>query len=277
MERKLGRGLNSLMSRIEGSLKTSEQSGRVDVEIASIKRNPYQPRVEFKDEKISELAQSIEKNGLLQPVLVRKIESGYELIAGERRLRAVKSLGWVRVTCNVREATDQQMAVLALIENLQREDLDPIEKARAFKDLSEKNKMSQEQIAEMIGVDRSTIANFIRLLSLPEKIKEGVSRGTITMGHARALLSVESRNDRISLYNRIVSSGLSVRQCEKLTSEKKHSRAPKSADHKAIEEKISAAMGARVEIKNGKRKSKLIIDFYSNEDLSRILNRLGVS
>ncbi len=277
MERKLGRGLNSLMSRIEGSLKTGEMSGRVDIEITSIKRNPFQPRTEFSEEKIKELALSIDKNGLLQPILVRKNESGYELIAGERRLRAVKSLGWQRVTCNVREADDQQMAVLALIENLQREDLDPIEKASAFRDLAEKNRMSQEQIAEMIGVDRSTIANFIRLLSLPEKIKEGVSRGTITMGHARALLAVESKESRIRLYNRIVSAGLSVRQCEKIASEKKYSSAPKSADHKAIEERISSALGARVEIKNGKRKSKLIIDFYNNEDLSRILHQLGVS
>ena len=277
MEKKLGRGLNSLMSRIEGSLKNEEKKGRVEISLSSINKNPFQPRKEFDKEKINILAASIKKNGILQPLLVRRAEHGYELIAGERRLRSVRQLGWDRVPCIVKEATDHDMLQLALCENLHREDLDPIEKARAFKEMSEKNKMSQEEIAEAVGANRSTIANFMRLLGLPEKIREGVSRGTITMGHARAILSLDSKEDKIQLYNRIVNSGMSVRQCERISSSRKNTKKTKSAVQKDLEDKISGALGARAEIKQGKRKSKLIIDFYNNDDLDRILRGLGLS
>lgn len=277
-EGRLGRGLESLLPR------TGEEI--VQVSVDEITPNPYQPRSDFPEEELRELAASIRQNGILQPVILRRAESGYQLVAGERRWRAAKIAGMAQIPAIVRTLSDPQLLEIALVENIQRQDLNPIEKARAVNQLMEDLGATQQEIADRIGQARSSVANLLRLLDLPKVIQEKVSRGTISMGHARALLSLEDEAAQISLAEKIEEHGLSVRDVEKLVSPKQpKKKGPKSealspdlppnlAD---IQERLRRLLGTKVSIQQSGKKGKLVIEYYGLEDLDRILQTLNVS
>ncbi len=201
--RRLGMGLGALLGGEGESSNNNEQQGTVEVSL--IRPNPFQPRAEFDEGEIAALAESLKRQGVLQPVVVRPAEGGfYELVAGERRWRASKKAGLDRIPAVIREVDDRRMLEMALVENIQRRDLNPIEKARAFRQLMQLNSWTQEEVADAVGLGRPTVANFIRLLELPPEIQEAVSRGTITMGHARALLGVAPRSAQLQMLRRII-------------------------------------------------------------------------
>ncbi|MBI3099714.1 MAG: ParB/RepB/Spo0J family partition protein [Planctomycetes bacterium] len=246
----------------------------------SIVPNRFQPRREFAAEAIESLSSSIRQNGLLQPLVVRRVPSGFELIAGERRLRALKALGHRMASVVVREASDDQMLQLALIENMQRTDLNAIEKAHAFRDMAQRFGLSQEDIAGRTGLDRTTVTNFLRLLDLQREIQEMVSRGTLSMGHARALLSVVSSEERLRLAHRVISESLSVRKVEniisRLTQQAKEQRSPTKRDAYliSVEDRLRKALGVRVQILPRRRGGSIVIDYANADDLNRILSRI---
>jgi ParB family chromosome partitioning protein len=247
------------------------------MEINTIRPNPYQPRTEFDSKEIESLSESLKKDGLLQPVVVRPAGAGfYQIVAGERRWRAAKLAGLARVPVVIRSVDDKKMLELALVENIQRRDLNPMEKARAFKQLMTLNSWTQDQVADSLGMARPTVANFIRLLDLPLEIHEAVSRGTISMGHARALLSVPQRATQVQLLKQIIQDDLSVRALEKLVGPK--SAAPsKSAKKtepwiKEFEQKLMDKLGVRVQI----QPDSIVIPYTSKEELTRVLKRLDV-
>ena len=247
------------------------------MEINTIRPNPYQPRTEFDSKEIESLSESLKKDGLLQPVVVRPAGAGfYQIVAGERRWRAAKLAGLARVPVVIRSVDDKKMLELALVENIQRRDLNPMEKARAFKQLMTLNTWTQDQVADSLGMARPTVANFIRLLDLPLEIHEAVSRGTISMGHARALLSVPQRATQVQLLKQIIQDDLSVRALEKLAAPK--SAAPsKNAKKtepwiKEFEQKLMDKLGVRVQI----QPDSIVIPYTSKEELTRVLKRLDV-
>lgn len=280
---KLGRGLGMLMSKIDKV--TSGQKGDVELEIDVnlLVPNPFQPRKVFKEEEIESLANSIKENGLMSPVIVRKLDDHYEIIAGERRWRAMRKLGKLKIPAIIREANQDQMITLAIIENIQREDLNPIEKGYAFKHMMEKLDITQERLAEKIGKERSTITNFIRLTSLPQEVQDAVSRETLTMGHARSLLGVKDMSILKELALEVIENGYNVRQTEakvrELNSSDKEKKSGKSKDANLyiqdVEKKLTEYLGTRVKIKKLSNKSKLMIEFYSNDDFERISNKIG--
>lgn len=234
---------------------------------------------------MAELVESIKAVGVLQPILVRRRGEWHEMIAGERRLRAAKMAGLRTVPVIERETTDDEMLALALVENLQREDLNPIEKAKGFKRLIEQSDLTQEDAAKRIGKDRSTIANFIRLLELPESVQHVVSRGTITMGHARALLGLRHASAQQALALRIENEGLSVREVERLvTKQRTHApkksrttRTDKAAYVRAIEDRARERLGTRVTLDFTKGRGTLVVHLYSKDDLQRVLDVLSIS
>jgi len=272
MTQKLGKGLDAL---IPDSGKSKEKV--VYLMIEDITPSRYQPRERFNEAKLSELAASIREKGVIQPVLVRpKPDGKYELIAGERRLRAARSLEIKEMPALVREVADVDALEISLIENIQREELNPIDEAHAYRRLSEEFSFTQEKIGQTIGKDRSTVANMMRLLLLPRKIQEFVENNTISMGHARTILSLEGEKQRLRFCNRIVKKGLSVRQTEHLA--KKLGAKPKARpgavkDHNiaAVEEELQHFLGTKVRIVHGKKRGKIEIQYYSNDDLDRIL------
>jgi len=279
MERRaLGKGLGALIPEkaIEGAMHKEEI---VYVQSEQIKPNPFQPRENFDQQSIEELAQSIKEKGVIQPLLVRRRGDNYELIAGERRLRAANSLGLKEIPIIVRNVTDQDSLELALIENIQREGLNPIEEAHAYQHLLDKFNVTQEKISEVLGKARVTITNTLRLLKLPHEIQEEMKKGRISFAHGRALLEIEDANHQRRLAQDIIAKGLSVRELESLI---KTSR-PKIFKRKIgvglrepivaiLEEQLQHALATKVRISKRKKRGHINIEFYSQEDLERIAN-----
>ncbi|AMA71464.1 MULTISPECIES: ParB/RepB/Spo0J family partition protein [Aneurinibacillus] len=277
MTKRLGRGLDALIS----SLDIDEGDHILQVEIKKIRPNPYQPRKYFEEEALNELADSIKEHGIIQPLIARKSIKGYELVAGERRLRAAKLANVEHVPVVVREFTDEQVMQIALIENLQREDLNAIEIAQAYQKLMTAFSLKQEELAKKVGKSRPHVANFLRLLQLPKEIQERVSRGTLSMGHARTLLGVEKDQIKIELAKEVEEKSLSVRQLEeivkRMSEKKKVSRETKDTETQRFvkdwEERLRMAFGTLVHVKPSKSKNrgKIEISYFSQEDLERIL------
>jgi len=279
MERKaLGKGLGALIPdrAIDNAVHKEEI---LYVQSEQIKPNPFQPREDFDSQSIEELAQSIKEKGVIQPLLVRRRGDNYELIAGERRLRAANSLGLNEIPIIVREVSDQDSLELALIENIQRESLNPIEEAHAYQHLMDKFKITQEKISEVVGKSRVSITNTLRLLKLPHEIQEEMKKGRISFAHGRALLEIDDANHQRRLAQDIISKGLSVRELENLI---KTSR-PKSIKRKIgqgqrepviaiLEEQLQHALATKVRISKRKKCGHINIEFYSQEDLERIVN-----
>ena len=280
----LGRGLDALFPEAGQTLK-EESDNIVTLSVTSVQLNPFQPRRNFDDEKLEEMATSIKERGLLQPILVRIMDKGYQLVAGERRLRASKLAGLSEISCVVVHADDSQTLELALIENLQRENLNPMEEARGYGKLSSKFKLTQEQIAKRVGKERSTVANSLRLLNLPLTIREDIEVGRISPGHARALLSIENRSLQAKLWSRIVEKGLSVRQAEALARDMKAQKPAKGAktrikapDIMELEERFMGALGTRVHVlPKSKSAGKIVIHYSSLDDIDRIMEKLGIN
>lgn len=277
-KRALGKGLGALIPPRDIVFVNNEKQEKiVQVPIAQVKTNKYQPRVEFNKDKLNELVNSIKEKGIIQPVLVRKTIDGYELIAGERRLRAAQSLGLDNIPAIIKDVSDIDMLEISLIENIQREELNAIEEANAFERFITEFNFTQEKIAQALGKDRSTIANTIRLLALPAKIKEQVSKGAISAGHAKALLSLPTDEDRYRVANLIVAKGLSVRETEKVVSRRVSGPAGKrqvrrDSNLDSIADQLQHALGTRVKIFHGTKRGAIHIEYYSLEDLNRILD-----
>lgn len=285
--RGLGRGLESLLGgTTAGTEATEGENEKIRLlQINEISANKFQPRAQFDEETLEELMQSIQQYGVLQPVLVRKTLTGYELIAGERRLRASKLANIKTVPAIIREYTDSEMTEIALIENLQREDLTAIEEASAYSKLLTEFGLTQEELAKKVGRSRSHIANFIRLLSLPKIIQDYVSRGTISMGQAKPLIALENEEMQIEAAQYIIAEDLSARESEELVKKmaaeplclkEKEENEPKPKEIFVVEaeERLKLILGTQVKIKPGKVKSKIEIEFYSAEDLDRIIETL---
>ena len=279
MTRGLGKGLNALIT--SNLIEEGEQVK--EVPISEIRPNPYQPRKEFEPAAIEELAQSITEHGIVQPLIVRKSIKGYDLVAGERRLRAAKSIGLKNVPVIVKSYSDQQLMEIALIENLQRENLNPLEEAEAYGKLISHHEYTQEQLAKKVGKSRPHVANMLRLLQLPEKIRHLLSTSALTMGHARALLTVEKEQVQLQLAKDVIDKGLNVRQLEEMVKQLTVSRETKKKKPSKnepvlieMEEKLRSRFGTSVKIKKGTKRGKIEIDFYSPEDLQRILDILDI-
>jgi ParB family chromosome partitioning protein len=292
-DKKLGKGLESLFSGTDSIEMEKDVASLVagvakndrliDLRLSEIIPNKDQPRKKFDDNSISQLAQSMKSEGVILPLVVRKKGNQFEIVSGERRWRAAQKINLERIPAVVIEADDRKSKKIAMIENIQREDLNPIEKANAFKEYMDVERVTQEQLSEVIGIDRSTIANFVRLLDLPDDIQEAVSRGTLTMGHARAILAVSGEKERISLARRIEREGLSVRKIENIIKlSGKADRRKKSAPSldpliKEIEDKLSAYFGTRVKVEAGSKRGRILIDYYDNMQLNGILSKFGIT
>lgn len=273
-KRALGRGLSALIPEREETQESREAV--LQIPLAKIKTNKYQPRLEFNKEKLDDLINSIKEKGVVQPVLVRKAGDGYELIAGERRFRAVTSLGMATIPAIVKDVADLDMLEISLIENIQREELNPIEEAVAFQKFITDFNFTQDKIATVLGKDRSTVANTIRLLGLPKKIRDYLSQNSITAGHARAILSLPTETAQMRLANAIIKRGLSVREAERAAADRKIKKddvqAPKDHNITDVENRLQQLFGTKVRIVSGKNKGRIQIEYYSNEDLNRILD-----
>ena len=257
----------------------SEETGVLYVSIDDIRPNAAQPRKIFDEEKLEELAASIERHGVIQPLVLRRLGKGYELVAGERRWRAARAAGLREVPYIVKELTDEENMLLAIIENMQREDLNPIEEAEGLKKMVDTYGLTQEQVSYSVGKSRPYITNSLRLLKLPGKVQELTAEGKITTGHARALASVKSQQKQIDLAVRAAKEGLSVRQIENLARETKSPterkpRKSKSADEKRVEEDLRTALGTKVSLNRKGKKGKIEIEFYSPEELERLIELL---
>ena len=275
-KRALGKGLSALIPTRDAESSASENV--LNIPLSQIRTNKYQPRVEFNQEKLNDLVNSIKEKGVVQPVLVRKAPGGYELIAGERRLRAVKSLAMEKIPALVKDVSDVDMLELSLIENIQREELNPIEEAHAFQKFITDFSFTQEKIAKVLGKDRSTIANTVRLLSLPKKVQDYISKDTISAGHAKALLSLPTENEQLRVCNLIVKKGLSVRETEALITHRSSGvrkvETKKDQNITNVENQLQQILGTRVSIFHGKKRGRIQIEYYSNDDLNRILGIL---
>lgn len=281
----LGRGLDALFPEIAPVDKGTSDYFLCDV--AAIAPNRFQPRTRFSEDELAELAASIKQEGIIQPIVVRKADAGYELVAGERRLRAAKMAGLSRVPTVVREITDQQHLVFSIIENVQRENLNPLEEADGYHALVSKFEFSQEQVAETVGKSRSAVANFLRLRHLPDHIKDSIKEGRISMGHARALLGVRTPQQQTAVWQEVLKKDLSVRQTEALvksaaSTAKSAAPAPRNKTGSSeatyfadLADKLSRSFGTKVQIKRKGKKGKVEIEFYSDDDLNRVLELLN--
>jgi ParB family chromosome partitioning protein len=270
----LGRGLNALLRTVE-----TTTAGLAEVAVDQIDPNPFQPRRAFSADKLKELADSIRASGLVQPVLLRRADGRYQLIAGERRWRAARQAGLAVIPAVVREIGDRDALELALTENLLREDLNPLEAAQGYAALQQKHGLSHEEIAEHLGLDRSTVTNALRLLRLPPAVQQMIVEGAISAGHARALLGLDSTTAQLHTAQVIVKQGLSVRQVENLVArhgskpEKKSdaSAAPKlDANVRAAVLEMERTLGTRVKVQGDEKRGKIEISYFSAEDLNRI-------
>jgi ParB family transcriptional regulator, chromosome partitioning protein len=279
MAKGLGKGINAFFPNVD--LNKEEESVQ-EIKLKEIRPNPYQPRRHFEEEAIQELKQSILQHGILQPIIVRKSIKGYEIVVGERRYRAAKEAGLQAIPAVVRELTEQQMMELALLENLQREDLTPIEEAIAYQSLMEHLDLTQEQLAKRLGKSRPHIANHIRLLSLPDLVRTYISEGKLSMGHGRALLGLRKKEQLIPVVEKILKENLNVRQLEHLVNElnenvSRETLKPKKEKNIFITERetfLREKFGTSVSIKQNKKKGKIEIEFFSQDDLNRILEIL---
>ncbi|ANU26909.1 ParB/RepB/Spo0J family partition protein [Planococcus versutus] len=277
MAKGLGKGINALFPG-----ETINDTDKVNqLSVSEIKANPYQPRKKFDQEALDELAESIKEHGILQPIVVRKTGEKYEIVVGERRFRAAKLVKLKKVPAIIKELTDQQMMELAILENLQREDLTPIEEAEAYQKLMEALNLTQEQLAFRLGKSRPHIANHIRLLSLPEDVRKLISDKELSMGHGRTLLGLRSKKIIPETAAKVVKENLNVRQLENLV-QRLNEDVPRETIEKKrdifIEEKQSELrdrFGTKVQIKKNKNKGKIEIEFFSEDDLERILELLS--
>jgi len=292
----LGKGIRSLLQSIDADLKTSSgtlkttvietATSSLRIPLGEIEINPKQPRKDFNMEALQELADSIKIHDIVQPVTVSKLPSGkYRLVSGERRLRAAKIAGLADIPAYIRQTNDQQLLELALLENLQREDLNAMEIALSYKRMMEELSFTQEQVGERMSKDRSTIANFIRLLKLPPDIQVAVRRGELSMGHARALINVDSIDKQLFIFDEIKEKGLSVRQTETLVRNmykekgvvKKHTKNSFPPGFQRIEDKLASHFSTRVKLKHSKNNSgSIIFEYYSMEEFNKILGQLNV-
>ena len=316
-ERRLGRGLEALLGRnYEGTatpgfqepseLLASEPASIVDGELthspdgqqwlplSAIVANPYQPRTHFDEAEIADLCDSIRTHGFLQPILVRRADDGYQVIAGERRLRAAQMAGWERVPVQIRDAADRQMAELAIVENVQRKDLNAIEKAASFKRYMDEYGCTQEELAGRVNIDRSTVSNLLRLLELPQEIKSMVERGDITAGHAKALLPLGDEHEQLEFARRIQKESMSVRATESAVSDhirrtdseplsivdaegnSRRSPMQPGQHHREMQEQLGMALGTKVEIKqSAKGRGRITLHFASHEEFDRLRTLLS--
>lgn len=289
-ERRLGRGLEYLVG---GSMTTEApatealhaspeqpRTPQATIDIAMITPNRYQPRQRFDDEDLRSLADSIKTNGLLQPIVLRKSDVGYEIIAGERRWRASKLAGMTEIPAIVLNKEQDDLLRLALVENIQRKDLNPIEKARGFKALIDKVGITQDEASQILGLNRSTIANFIRLLDLPPVIIDAVSRETISMGHARALLAISNPGEQMQLLKRILDEDLSVRDVERAIAAKSLAKSAAQSDAPDpyivdLQERLSSHLGTKAYLRKKKRGGTLTIEYYTNDQLTGLFRKMG--
>jgi len=288
----LGRGLDGLLGKSTLAIPNANPQV-MELRLADIERSPYQPRRDFREEELKELADSLKNNGLVQPPTVRRNASGhYELIAGERRIRAAQLIGWSKIRVTLIEADDQTAAVMTTTENLQREDLNPIEEAVSYRTLQEKFNLTQAEVAEKVGKGRATVANSTRLLELPEEVRLLVAGGVLSVGHAKVLLSIEDEKERILLARECVNDQLSVRSLEKKVARRLAPPVSQTAGTPDLPEsyvrnladRLKKHLGCAVRITpgvlhaNGRHtKGVMEIDFFNNDDLDRILSMIGVT
>jgi ParB family chromosome partitioning protein len=289
MNRKaLGKGINALIPDFEMGVPESHENGpakNTELLIDEISPNRFQPRKYFDDDKLEELVTSIRDNGVLQPIVVQKVEAGYELVVGERRWRASKKAGLKKIPAVIREVTDAQALELAIIENIHRQDLNPIEEADAYARLADEFALTQEMIAKRVGKSRTAVANTLRLLKLSRNIKEDLISGKISMGHARALLGLDNAGQMEALRKEIFKQDLTVRQTESRVSRLKQSVSKKPVSLvskknifiKDLEKEFERRLGTKVDIKPAKKGGKLVVTYYSDDDLDRIKDLIGQS
>jgi ParB family chromosome partitioning protein len=269
--RGLGKGLEALIP---------SPPGATEVAVDAIVPNPRQPRQALDPQGLEELANSIREQGLVQPLVVTEVDEGYQLLVGERRWRAAKLAGLEVVPVVVREVTPQQMLELALVENIQREDLNPLETASAYQQLVEEFRLTQQQVADKVGKNRATVANTLRLLKLPSEVKESLLEGKITEGHARALLRLDSAKAQLEALRAILRGGLNVRQTEEMVRRLVEKPRPKSAPAeesprmRALEDQLRQALGTKVNLTGGNKGGRLVIYFYSEEELQAIYDHI---
>jgi len=272
----LGKGLGAFIPEEFGILKEDRYE---EIEIEKIRPNPNQPRTMFDEGAIDELAQSIKETGIIQPILVVPEDDHYKIIVGERRWRAAQKAGLRFVPAIVRNITPEKQLEISLIENIHREDLNPLEVAQAFNDLAETLGLTQQEIADKVGKDRASVANYIRLLKLPEEVKKFIREEKISMGHARALLALENEQEQIEVANLVVKKGLSVRETEKIV-QKYKTRAPRiqkslqDPDLKALEEELVKHFGTKVVISGNRQKGSIRIFYFSLDDLNRVYDKI---
>ena len=283
-KRALGKGIGALIGESDEGRR--QATGAIEVPLAALQPNPRQPRRSFPDASLRELADSIRSRGVLQPILVEEDAGRYIIVAGERRVRAAKLAGLERVPVVVRALAPDERLEIALIENIQREDLTPIEEARAYRELIDARGLSQEEVAVRVGKDRSTVANSLRLLKLPAPMQAAVERGELTPGHARAILSLPNPADQERLFHRVVADGLSVREAEQEAGEagrgrrrqEKHDGTSRvrhrDADVQAAEQQLIDRLGTKVAIRGSSARGKIEISYFSAEDLERLLELL---
>lgn len=278
MSKGLGRGLDALLPQME-----SDENSIQQVSVRQLRPNPYQPRKTFSTEGLEELTESIRQHGMIQPILVRKSLHGYEIVAGERRWRAAKMARLKTVPVVVKEFSDEQVMEIALIENLQREDLNALEIAQAYDKLMQTFGLTQEELAAKVGKSRPHVANFLRLLQLPPQVQEMLSSGEVSMGHARALLGLADEQAQIRWAETVVREKMSVRQLEEEIQKQRQNVSRETLRKKQparstnvinIEEVLRQSLGTSVRIKTGKKRGRIEIDFYSEEDLNRIIEQI---
>jgi len=272
---RLGRGIDAIFP---DSLTSEGASQIIELDIDSVIANPIQPRKEFDVASIDELANSIRENGVISPIVVRQLDGKYEIIAGERRYRASRQVGLERIPAIVREMSDREAFKISLIENLQREDLNPIEEAEAYHTLSQQFDLTHQAIAESIGKDRTTVTNMLRLMSLADEIKDALRRSEISMGHARALLAMENSGDRLVVLNKIKQQGLSVRDTEKLTTAPKRrpsQEKPISRELDELADRLADRLGTRVQLSFSGKRGRIVIEAGSRNELNRIVNEIS--
>lgn len=288
----LGRGLSALLNDANDIMSVKDKNAEkvvgniLEIDVQAIKENPFQPRTNFKEEELQELAASIRELGVIQPITVRKLEGNqFQLVSGERRLRASKMIGATTIPAYIRIANDQELLEMALVENIQRSDLDSIEIALSYQRLIEEIQLTQEELSKRVGKNRSTVTNYLRLLKLDPIIQTGIRDGFLTMGHGRALINIFDHDKQLEIYKNIIQQNLSVRQTEELVRRAKDGKenTKKTPEVKLLPEVISSSQkfindffGQKVEIKmTGSNKGKITIPFHSEEDFLRIKKLLG--
>lgn len=283
----LGRGLGALIENADDLAKGKPSASINEIEVSKIEANPWQPRTRFDEERLNELASSIREIGIIQPLTLRKVaEDRYQIIAGERRFRAAKLAGLEKVPAYVRTANDDTMLEMALVENIQREDLDPIEIAISYQRLIDECQLTQESMSERVGKKRSTISNYLRLLKLPAEIQLGLREKQISMGHARALVNIEDSSTQLMIYEQVIEYDFSVRKVEELvrelslekpeteTSEKKE-KVPVPEEYKKLKQQLSGFFQTNIQFsRNEDGKGKIVIPFRSDEELEKIISIL---